>query len=336
MPIPLPNLDDRTYADLTAAGPGAAPEPASGLDRLQPQRPGHHPDRAAGLADRDAAVPGQPDPAGQHREVPQAAQRAGLVPAGRREPGRRDPGRPCSGCGSATAPSPPATTSGWRCIPGRGPPRPARCRRGRRRSARVRCVPRRDLSRHRPGRARGAEAQAHVSLVVRGARAGAAPAGAPPARRRQRDCTRRCGRSSTSAGILTTRHHVVGPGLRAGRRSRRTWPCARTRRRSGRSAPPATALAAVLRPAAPAVPRAAGWPFGRAVYAVRGRPRCSRAGPGARLRGERAGHLARQAGRVQTDDDRPGVARRCSTRTSWCGWRRPPGRLRRRSATSYQ
>src|SRR5581483_3676962 len=69
-PAPEPGRPELRRPD--GAGPGADPHPGPGLDRLQPERPRHRARRTAGLADRDAAVPGRPGDTGQHGEVPQA------------------------------------------------------------------------------------------------------------------------------------------------------------------------------------------------------------------------------------------------------------------------
>ena len=90
MPLRSPILDDRSYA--AAARRAGRPDPGlrAGVDRPQPERPGHHADRAVRVPRREPAVPLQPDPGRHQAGVPAAAGH----PAARR-PCRR-PARPRS------------------------------------------------------------------------------------------------------------------------------------------------------------------------------------------------------------------------------------------------
>ena len=68
-----PDLDDRTWQDLVDQM--RAPDPAlrARVDRPQPQRPRHHPDRAVRLAGRGRHLPAQPGAGQELRRVPQPA-----------------------------------------------------------------------------------------------------------------------------------------------------------------------------------------------------------------------------------------------------------------------
>jgi hypothetical protein len=252
MPIPLPNLDDRSYADLTAQAQALLPSLYPDWTDYNPSDPGITlvellawltemllfqvnevtPDSIENFL-KLLNGPGwsRPDTVSQHDAI--TATMLGL-----REIYRAVTPGDYEWLIMNTWPG----TSAAVALPGSG------------KIARVRCVPRRDLSATDPA-VRSAEAQAHVSLVVLPGPELAGSEDALHAALWQFFDERR---------LLTTRHHVVGPGY---------VPVEISANLALRDdAPPQQALSAARGALAAHFdpltggPQHTGWPFGRAVY----------------------------------------------------------------------
>jgi hypothetical protein len=252
MPIPLPNLDDRSYAELTAQAQALLPSLYPDWTNYNPSDPGITmvelfawltemllfqvnqvtPDSVDNFL-KLLNGPGwtRPDTVTQHDAI--TSTMLGLREIYRAvTPGDYEwlalnawPGTDAAGK-----------------LPGGG------------KIARVRCVPRRDLTATDPA-ARSAEAQAHVSLVVL---PGPELAGSEDA------LYQAMWQFFDDRRLLTVRHHVVGPGYLPVQISANLALRDDVVPQDALSAAH-QALAAYYDPLAGG-PQRAGWPFGRAVY----------------------------------------------------------------------
>ena len=78
MALPVPNLDDRRFQDLVDDAKRLVQQTLPGVDRPQRVRPGRDADRDVRLDDRPAALPAQPRPGPELRQVPRADRRQPL------------------------------------------------------------------------------------------------------------------------------------------------------------------------------------------------------------------------------------------------------------------
>jgi hypothetical protein len=254
MPIPLPNLDDRSYADLTAQAQALIPT-------LDPAWTDHNPsdpgitlvELLAWLTEMLLFQVDQVTPASTEKFLKllngpdwvrppdvslDAAIRQTIV--AQRERYRAVTAGDYEWLALNTWPQ----TAEAGALPGGG------------RLSRVHCVPRRDLTATDPN-ARRADAPAHVSLVVLPEADGGADGGSA--------LYDALWRFFDERRTLTTRHHVAGPGyvaveISANLALHPDAPPARTLDAANQ------ALKACYDPLAGG-PGQAGWPFGRAVYA---------------------------------------------------------------------
>jgi len=250
MPIPLPNLDDRSYAELTAQARGLIPSLSPAWTDHNPSDPGIAlVELLAWLTEMLLFQVNQVPPASTERFLkllngpdwvsPQdvsldAAIRQTILHL--RERYRAVTAADYEWLALNAWPQSPEAGP----LPGGG------------RLARVHCIPRRDLSATDPA-ARRAEAPAHVSLVVLPAADGGSA------------LYDALWRFFDERRTLTTRHHVVGPGyvpveISANLALHDDAPPYQT------LAAAHQALAAFYDPLAGG-PGQQGWPFGRAVYA---------------------------------------------------------------------
>jgi hypothetical protein len=250
MPIPLPNLDDRRYADLTAQAQTLLPTLDPDWTNYNPSDPGIAlVELLAWLTEMLLFQVDQVTPASTENFLkllngPDWARPPGMnldaairqTMAAQRERYRAVTAGDYEWLALNTWPR--SAEAGQ--LPGGG------------RLARVRCIPRRNLSASDPAERR-ADAPAHMSLVVLPAADGGSA------------LYDTLWRFFDERRILTTRHHVTGPGY---------VPVEVSANLALRpDAPPAMALAdahqalaAFYDPLASG-PGQAGWPFGRAVYA---------------------------------------------------------------------
>ena len=98
MPLPAPQLDDRTFQDILDEARRLIPQILPGVDRPQPLRPGDHPPGAVRLDDRPAPLPPQPRPGAQLRQVPRP-DRPAPPPGPRGDGGHRLPPHRPAGAG---------------------------------------------------------------------------------------------------------------------------------------------------------------------------------------------------------------------------------------------